>query len=156
MSTSNEKTNADDFIAPVCDLEIDVLYEDKHLLVINKPTGLLSLSGKNLLNKDSVHYRLRQQYQSIAMVHRLDFGTSGLMVLALDKNINAHLTKQFQSRTIVKRYVALLSGHVENDKGVIDLPIAKGDFPRQKIWGLTQIMHNFVLSEYEKKSFKQV
>ena len=151
MSTESKQISGDDFVAPACDLEIELLYQDEHLLVINKPTGLLSLSGKNPLNKDSVHYRLRQDYPAVAMVHRLDFGTSGLMVLALDKSVNAHLTKQFQSRRIVKRYIALLSGHVAENEGVINLPIAKDDFPRQKICyntGKDAISHYRVIERY--------
>lgn len=128
-------TPTDTFIAPPCHEEIEILFEDAHLLLINKPSGLLSLSGKNPLNKDSVHDRLVQIYPTATMVHRLDFGTSGMMVLALNKVINAHLTKQFQARTVVKRYIALLNGHLPEDQGVIDAPIAKDspNFPLQKI-----------------------
>ena len=122
-----------EFIAPPCGKKITTLFEDEYLLVINKPSGLLSLSGKNPLNKDSVHYRLVQEYPTVTMVHRLDFGTSGVMVLALNKLVNAHLTKQFQTRSIVKTYTATLFGHVNETKGVIDAPIAKSDFPYQKI-----------------------
>ena len=88
---------SDSFIAPPCHEQIRIFHEDAYLLVINKPSGLLSLSGKNPLNKDSVHHRLVQDYPSATMVHRLDFGTSGLMVVALNKAVNAHLTKQFQA-----------------------------------------------------------
>lgn len=93
----------DPFIAPLCTETIQILYEDEYLLVIEKPTGLLSLSGKNPLNKDSVHYRLVQNYPTATMVHRLDFGTSGLMVVALNKAVNGELTKQFQERSVVKK-----------------------------------------------------
>lgn len=123
----------DTFIAPSCHQSIAILHEDAHLLVINKPSGLLSLSGKNPLNLDSVHYRLVQDYPSATMVHRLDFGTSGIMVLALNKETNANLTKQFQERTIIKTYLATLYGHFDQDEGVIDAPVAKGNFPYQKI-----------------------
>jgi tRNA pseudouridine32 synthase/23S rRNA pseudouridine746 synthase len=83
-------TPADDFIAPLCADEIDILYQDEHILLLNKPSGLLSLSGKNPLNKDSVHYRMVQLFPSITLAHRLDFGTSGIMVLALNKDANAN------------------------------------------------------------------
>ena len=99
---------ADHFIAPPCREQIKVLYEDESLLVIDKPSGLLSLSGKNPANKDSVHFRLLQDYPSASMVHRLDLGTSGVMVVALNKAVNAHLTKQFQARSVVKKYLATL------------------------------------------------
>lgn len=125
----------DTFVAPACHEEIEVLYRDEAILLINKPSGLLSLSGKNPLNKDSVHFRLVQDFPAATMVHRLDFGTSGIMVLALDKTVNAALTKQFQDRTVIKTYVALLDGHLELDQGHIDVPIAKDipNFPLLKV-----------------------
>jgi tRNA pseudouridine32 synthase/23S rRNA pseudouridine746 synthase len=64
-----------------------ILYQDEHLLLINKPAGLLSLSGKNPQNLDSVHHRLVQQFPGCTLVHRLDFGTSGLMVVAKIKRL---------------------------------------------------------------------
>ncbi len=120
---------------PVCQEDIEILFEDEHILLINKPSGLLSLSGKNPLNKDSVHFRLVEQFPTATMVHRLDFGTSGIMLLALNKAINAHLTRQFQDRTVVKTYIAILNGHLTPDQGSIDAPIAKDkpNFPLQKI-----------------------
>lgn len=126
---------ADPFIVPLCSDDIEILYQDEHLLLINKPTGLLSLSGKHPLNKDSVHYRLVQIFATATLVHRLDFGTSGIMLVALNKPINGLLTKQFQARTIEKTYTAILHGHLKDDTGVIDFPIAKDkpNFPLQKI-----------------------
>ena len=130
---TNQAELPDPFIAPPCQGEIELLYEDQFLIVINKPSGLLSLSGKNPLNKDSAHHRLVQDYPTATMVHRLDFGTSGLMVVALNKTVNASLTKQFQERTIHKNYIATLLGHLSDDAGVIDAPIAKSEFPRQMV-----------------------
>jgi tRNA pseudouridine32 synthase/23S rRNA pseudouridine746 synthase len=140
----------DPFIAPICHEAIQILFEDQHLLIINKPSGLLSLSGKNPLNKDSVHYRLVQQYPSATMAHRLDFGTSGVMILALNKTINAHLTRQFQDRSIDKTYTAILRGHLKEDEGHIDIPIIKDidNFPYQKVChstGKTALSHFQVL-----------
>ncbi len=129
------QAQADPFIVPLCLDEIEILYQDESLLLINKPSGLLSLSGKHPLNKDSVHFRLVQDFPSATMVHRLDFGTSGIMIVALNKPVNASLTKQFQARTIDKTYTALLHGHLADDQGRIDYPIAKDrpNFPLQKI-----------------------
>jgi tRNA pseudouridine32 synthase/23S rRNA pseudouridine746 synthase len=126
----------DPFIAPPCHDQIEILYEDEHLLVINKPSGLLSLSGKHPANKDSVHHRLVQDYPTALMVHRLDLGTSGIMVIALNKEINAHLCKQFSNRQVSKTYTALLDGHIKLNQGIIDAPVAKDEFPLQKICGL--------------------
>jgi tRNA pseudouridine32 synthase/23S rRNA pseudouridine746 synthase len=125
----------DQFVAPLCLEQIEILFEDEYLLAINKPSGLLSLSGKNPLNIDSVHYRLVQQHLDIRLTHRLDLGTSGIMLLAKNKEINANLTKQFQARSVVKRYVSILDGEVLHNEGEIDLPIAKDKhlFPRLKV-----------------------
>lgn len=118
-------TIIDTFIAPPCHDEIAILWQDEHLVLINKPTGLLSLSGKNPQNLDSVHHRLVQIFPGCTLAHRLDFGTSGLMVIARNKAINAALCHQFSQRTVSKVYSALLCGHVADDEGVIDAPIAK-------------------------------
>jgi len=126
---------ADPFIVPVCHEALTVLYQDDHLLLVNKPSGLLTLSGKHPLNKDSVHFRLVQDHPAALMLHRLDFGTSGILVVALNKVINAHITKQFQARTVDKIYTAILQGHLVKDAGTIEYPIAKDsdNFPLQKI-----------------------
>ena len=125
----------DTFVAPICLDDIEILFQDDFLLLISKPGKLFSLSGKNPLNKDSVHFRLVKDFPTATLAHRLDFGTSGIMVVALNKEINGHLTKQFQQRTVVKSYKAVLYGHLEKDHGVIDYPIAKDNsiFPRMKI-----------------------
>lgn len=129
------QSKPDTFIAPLCIGEIAILFQDEHLLLIDKPSGLLSLSGKNPLNKDSVHFRLVQDFPTATLLHRLDFGTSGIMVVALNKQVNAQIGKQFQAGTINKTYTALLHGTVPNDSGTIALPIAKDppNFPLQKI-----------------------
>lgn len=128
-------TKVDDFIAPPCNAKLEILFQDENLLLINKPSGLLSLSGKNPLNQDSVHWRLVQEFPTATLVHRLDFGTSGIMLVALNKTMNGLLGKQFQAGSVAKTYCAVLQGHVPLDEGMIDVPIAKDppNFPRQKI-----------------------
>ncbi|MCP8686571.1 RluA family pseudouridine synthase [Marinobacterium sedimentorum] len=132
----------DDFVAPVCDELVVILYQDDDILLINKPSGLLSLSGKNPLNWDSVHHRLVQgqagaspAFPQAKLPHRLDFGTSGIMVVGLNAASAQHLNQQFQSRRIQKRYLALLEGWVSDDQGQFTAPIAKdkNHFPRVKI-----------------------
>lgn len=124
-----------EFIAPPCLAQIEILYQDEDILLINKPSGLLSLSGKNPLNLDSVHHRLVKTFASATLLHRLDFGTSGIMLVALNKQANGILTKQFQQRMIDKTYTAILFGAVVGETGAIDLPIAKDidNFPYMKI-----------------------
>lgn len=137
----------DNWIAPRCISEMTILYQDDDILLINKPSGLLSLSGKNPLNWDSVHYRLVHgqahlppKFPQAKLPHRLDFGTSGIMVVSLNADSAKHLNKQFQARTVQKHYLAILDGHLSNDSlpevsSKISLPIAKDkiNFPKVKI-----------------------
>jgi len=102
-------TVVDGFVAPVCDGFVEILYQDEDILLINKPRGLLSLSGKNPLNWDSVHYRLvhgqaglSPAFPAAKLPHRLNFGTSGIMVVGLNEAAAQHLNKQFQARTVRK------------------------------------------------------
>ncbi|PWQ93655.1 RluA family pseudouridine synthase [Leucothrix arctica] len=132
----------DDFVAPTCDAFVEVLYQDADILLINKPSGLLSLSGKNPQNWDSVHHRLVHGQEGVTpafpdakLPHRLDLGTSGVMVVGLNAASSKSLNKQFQDRTIQKRYVAMLEGWLTDDHGEISAPIAKDKtlFPCVKI-----------------------
>jgi tRNA pseudouridine32 synthase/23S rRNA pseudouridine746 synthase len=144
----------DDFVAPKCDQFLEILYQDDDILLSDKPSGLLSLSGKNPLNWDSVHYRLVNGQQGTTpsfplakLPHRLDFGTSGLMVVALHPQAAKYLNKQFQERRVKKRYIAMLAGELVDDSGEISAPIAKDPsiFPRVKICSSTG---KAALSEY--------
>ena len=136
------QTIIDNFIAPVCDDFVEILYQDRDILLISKPSGLLSLSGKNPHNWDSVHHRLVHGQQGVSLAfpqaklpHRLDFGTSGIMIVGLNAESTRHLNKQFQAHSVQKRYLAMLEGWLDQDKGKITAPIAKDsqNFPRVKI-----------------------
>ncbi|RJX75558.1 RluA family pseudouridine synthase [Vibrio sinensis] len=147
VATSTASEIIDNFVAPECLGRVEILYQDDDILLINKPSGLLSLSGKNRLNWDSVHYRLvngqvateTQQatpaFADAKLPHRLDLGTSGVMVVGLNSAASKSLNKQFQERSVQKRYLAMLSGWVEANNGQISAPIAKDKvlFPRVKI-----------------------
>ena len=115
---------------------LDIIYEDDDVLVINKPAEFLSVPGKNI--EDSVYSRIKQAYPLATgplIVHRLDMSTSGLMVVALTKESNKQLQKQFIKRTVKKRYIALLAGTLIDDEGIINLPLRVdlNDRPRQLV-----------------------
>ena len=117
-------------------LDVEILFEDESMLVVNKPASLLSVPGKSVL--DSVYFRMRQRYPEATgplIVHRLDMGTSGLMLVAKTAGVHKELQSQFIRRTIKKRYVALLEGDIPGDSGVIDLPLRVDldDRPRQMV-----------------------
>ncbi|GGY64803.1 pseudouridine synthase [Cellvibrio zantedeschiae] len=111
-------------ILPPCREELVILKRDSEYLLVNKPTRLLSVPGRHPQNRDSVIARLLEDHPNAAIVHRLDFDTSGIMVVPLNKAALSHISKQFQARTTHKTYIAVVDGLVAQDSGVIDLPIA--------------------------------
>lgn len=121
------------FILPPCTEALQILQRDRDFLLVNKPTRLLSVPGRHPQNRDSVISRLQDDYPSATIVHRLDFDTSGVMVVPLTKPALSHISKQFQARSVSKHYTAVVAGLVEQDEGVIDLPIASDDGPKYKI-----------------------
>ena len=123
-------------INPAIGKNLDIVYEDAYLLVINKPGDFFSVPGKNI--HDSVLNRMKMLYPEATgplIVHRLDMGTSGLMLIAKTKEIHQHLQSQFIKRRIKKRYAALLDGIVDTDEGFINLPLRVDldDRPRQLV-----------------------
>ncbi len=105
---------------------LPILYEDQWLIVVNKPSGLLSVPGRYRDTQDSVLSQLRHLLpdgDSLMAVHRLDQDTSGILVLARDRQTYRHLSQQFQQRQVHKIYEAMLNGAVAQDRGVIDLPL---------------------------------
>lgn len=111
-------------VLPPCREELVILRREPNFLLINKPTRLLSVPGRHPQNRDSVISRLATEFPGAAIVHRLDFDTSGIMVVPLNKAALSHISKQFQARSVRKTYTAVVAGLVQNDAGVIDLPIA--------------------------------
>ncbi len=101
--------------------ELEIVYEDDYLLLVNKPSEFLSVAGKNIT--DSVQTRMQKLYPNAMLVHRLDQSTSGLLLVAKDKETYHHLQSQFIKRTVSKRYLALLDGVLEQKTGLIDLPL---------------------------------
>lgn len=102
---------------------LDTLYQDKDLLVINKPSGLLSNPGRDVALRDSVETRAKQVSPYAELVHRLDMDTSGVLLLALRKKIESALKVQFQERKTQKVYLARVWGHPPEAEGEIDLPL---------------------------------
>ncbi|MCL7762373.1 RluA family pseudouridine synthase [Polaribacter sp. Z014] len=116
--------------------ELEIIYEDDVLLVVNKPTEFLSVPGKDI--SDSVYTRIKEKYPDATgplIVHRLDMSTSGILLLTKTKEANKVLQSQFINRTVKKRYVALLDGNLTEEKGKIKLPLRVDldDRPKQLV-----------------------
>ena len=123
-------------VNPAVGKQFDIVYEDKEVVVVNKPAEFLSVPGKFI--EDSVYSRIKAKYPDATgplIIHRLDMSTSGLLILALTAESNRHIQKQFIERTVEKRYTALLDGDVQGESGDISLPL-RGDItdrPRQLV-----------------------
>lgn len=123
------------FLVPHSKEPINVLYQDKHLLLVRKPDLLLSVPGRHPLNKDCMISRLQLEFGDALTVHRLDLDTSGVMVVARGRDALVKLNRLFQQQAVAKTYRAWVYGVMEIDEGIIDLPIARDwhNRPRQKI-----------------------
>lgn len=118
------------------DKDLEIIYDDEFMVVINKPADFLSVPGIHV--KDSVYERIKMKYINATgplIVHRLDMPTSGLLVLAKSKEAHKILQSQFIKRTVVKKYIALLEGVLTENVGEINLPIRLDldDRPRQLV-----------------------
>lgn len=101
-----------------------IVYQDDQLLIVNKPSMLLTVPGRHPDNQDCLIHRLHKAFPTAAVVHRLDYDTSGLLIIPLHKAALSAISKQFQARTIQKHYLAVVSGQLAQLEGRIDLAIA--------------------------------
>lgn len=102
---------------------IDVLYVDSDLLVLNKPSGLLSVPGKLAEHSDCMEARAAATYDNTLLVHRLDMETSGVFIMARSRKAQKSLGQQFEKRTTQKTYVARVAGRIDASEGTVDLPL---------------------------------
>ena len=115
--------NPDFVYRPPLSPYLDIIYQDDAMVVLNKPSGLLSVPGKAAEHKDCLISRVQRVYPTATVVHRLDMATSGLMVMALTKPAHRHISKQFEKRETRKTYLARVYGEVHKASGEIDLPL---------------------------------
>lgn len=120
---------------PPAHISLDILFKDQHLLVVNKPSGLLSVPGRGEEKKDCFISRIQIEYPDALIVHRLDMSTSGLMVIARGKEFERELSILFQQRKINKKYIAVIDGLLSPNTGEVDLPIITDwpNRPKQKV-----------------------
>lgn len=107
-----------------------IIHADAALLVVNKPAGLLSVPGRGEAGKDNLTARVQACFADALVVHRLDMGTSGLMMFARGAAMQRTLSMAFAARRIAKRYVAVVEGRVEQDSGQIEAAL-RLDWPRR-------------------------
>ncbi len=114
---------------------LDIAHADDAFLVVNKPSGLLSVPGRGEKFHDSLASRVLLEFPQALIVHRLDMQTSGLLVMALGAQAHRELSDLFQKRLVHKRYEAIVAGMMEADSGEVALPLITDwpNRPRQKV-----------------------
>lgn len=139
---------------------LEILYQDKDMLVLNKPSGLLTNPGRGEHLADCLLSRVQQQFPLAQLVHRLDMATSGVVVMALRRKAERALKQQFADRIVRKRYLAVVWGTLSSTSGTIDLPLAadKTDPPKNKICndGKPAITHYQVLQQLPDRALVEL
>ncbi len=120
---------------PPPDNGVRYLFEDEHLLVVDKPAGLLSVPGNSPEKKDCMESRLQAEFLEALTVHRLDMSTSGILLFARNKTMHSAMSKLFANREVSKTYIAVVDGLLKQDKGEINAPLMVDwlNRPRQMI-----------------------
>ncbi|OSP55088.1 RluA family pseudouridine synthase [Pseudoruegeria sp. SK021] len=111
---------------------LNVVHEDHQLLLVDKPSGLLSVPGKGPGLEDCLISRIQKVFPMALLVHRLDRDTSGVMVFALTRSAQRHLGLQFEKRMVKKTYVARVWGRMAEREGQVDLPLIV-DWPNRPL-----------------------
>ena len=121
--------------SPPPQASLNIAFEDEYLLILNKPSGLLSVPGRGEEKQDCLISRVQSKYPEARIVHRLDMSTSGLIIVALGKEMERSLSKLFQNRQVKKHYIAIVAGKMPSNFGEINLPLITDwpNRPKQKI-----------------------
>ncbi len=134
---------------------LDVIYADEDILVLNKPSGILTVPGRYEYLSDCLASRAAEKYPTATIVHRIDMETSGVIIMALNKEAHVHISKQFERRKTGKTYIARLFGHLDGEEGTVDEPLICDwpNRPKQMVCyerGKKAVTHWKVLEREEK------
>jgi len=121
--------------SPPPDTGLQIIFVDAYLLVVDKPAGLLSVPGRGPDKADCLASRVQARFADALVVHRLDMGTSGLLILARGEAMQSQLFRQFRERQVDKRYEAVVDGLLAEAAGEVSLPLICDwpNRPRQKV-----------------------
>jgi tRNA pseudouridine32 synthase/23S rRNA pseudouridine746 synthase len=127
--------NPDFIYQPPMHPYLSIVYHDDDIVVLNKPSGLLTVPGRLKEHQDCLHNRVCRVLPSATIVHRLDMATSGIVLMALNKSAHVDISRQFEQRKTEKRYVARVFGYVKDDQGEVNLPLICDwpNRPKQKV-----------------------
>lgn len=142
--------DASAYLPPTGDLEL--VFSDDSLVVVNKPAGLLAVPGRGADKQDCLATRLQAIFPDALVVHRLDMATSGLMVFARGPEIHRRLSSAFRERTVEKRYEAIVKGKLDPKSGEVSLPIAV-DWPNRPLRKIDDVSGKPSLTRYRALGF---
>lgn len=137
------------------DIVLDIIYEDDHIAIINKPIGMLThpttvIRDNTLVNALMYHFKelsMVNGEERAGIVHRLDFNTSGLMIIALSDDAGYKLKEMFSNRLVNKKYRAIVIGRLNNDEGIIETNISRSQRNRK-------LMEVSPIGKYAKTGYK--
>ena len=151
------------------DIPIDVIYEDKDIIVVNKPKGMVVHPANGNPDGTLVNAILAKCKDSLSgiggeirpgIVHRLDKDTSGLLIIAKNDQAHINMSKQIQDRKVIKKYIALVKGVIGENTATIDMPVARSTKDRKKMAvdpkGKEAITHYKVLQRYDKYTLLEI
>ena len=131
---------------------IEVITADSNHIVINKPSGLLSVPGRQI--QESAVSQLISQFGEIHVVHRLDMDTSGILVFARNKTSLTHLQQQFEKQKTHKIYEAVIEGHLKQSNGSINMPILV-DWPNRPKQHINHSDGRYALTRWQIRNYQQ-
>tara|TARA_B110000438_G_scaffold220569_1_gene213663 strand:+ start:10904 stop:11587 length:684 start_codon:yes stop_codon:yes gene_type:complete len=148
--------NPDFIYQPPMSPYLDIIYQDNDIVVLNKPSGLLTVPGRLPEHQDCLQNRVLKVLPTATVVHRLDMATSGIILMALNKPAHVAISRQFEKRLTQKSYIARVFGKVESAQGSVDQPLICDwpNRPKQKVdheQGKAALTHYKVLSYRENK-----
>ena len=141
--------------------DIEYVYSDEHIIIVDKPANMLSVPGRTPDKQDCLIHRVQKRFPEARIVHRLDFSTSGLMVIALNRESHRILSRQFENRDIGKTYVAKVYGQPGQTSGVLNLPL-RCDWERRPLQivdhklGKKALTHWKIIERFENSCFVEL
>jgi tRNA pseudouridine32 synthase / 23S rRNA pseudouridine746 synthase len=153
--------NPDFIYRPPMTPYLDIVYQDDDVVVLNKPSGLLTVPGRLAEHKDCLQNRVQKVLPTATIVHRLDMATSGIILMALNKPAHVAISRQFEKRETQKSYIARVYGKVENHTGSVDQPLICDwpNRPKQKVdheHGKKSLTHYRVISYQEDSTLVEL
>lgn len=153
--------NPDFIYAPPMEPYLDIIYQDNDIVVLNKPSGLLTVPGRLPEHKDCLENRVCRVLPTATIVHRLDMATSGILLMALNKPAHVNISQQFEKRKTEKSYLARVYGQLKENAGSIDLPLICDwpNRPKQMVdheRGKKSLTHYQVLSMNDNSSLVEL